>query len=111
MPRRGQLNFHHIPDHVSDGEDENEASNIGPAPVPKVRTAKHTLLNGNVSTRSYYHESLPSPSKVPPPVPQVWDDSFGNDTGGPIDDAYQHHRDTVDVDPNPRAYTQAVSSK
>lgn len=117
MSRRGQLNFHHVPDHVSDDDDNVNPTIPGPAPILKPRAAKHTRLNHTLpsstrDTRSYFYTPVPSPAKAPP-EPQVWDDdvAFDNDTGGPVDIAYQHHRDTVDVEPNPRAYTQSVSSK
>lgn len=118
MSRRAQLNFHRVPEHVSDDED-GAPSTSGPAPVLQPRAAKHTRLNLGVSTtsrsntRSSYHEALPSPAKAPP-LQQVWDyvdaEAQQEDASAPVDVAYLHHLGTVDVEPNPRAYTQAVSS-
>ncbi|KAF7967195.1 hypothetical protein HWV62_35598 [Athelia sp. TMB] len=115
MSGRARLNFHRVPEHVSDDEDSSPSTS-GPAPIFKPRAAKHTRLNLDVPTTSRsnacstYHPALPSPAKAPP-LQQVWDDpNMGaqhDDTSAPVDSAYLHHLGTVDVEPNPRAYTQA----
>lgn len=105
-----KLNFHHVPAHFADHEDDEARTTRGPAPILNPRNAKHTRLNHDISpnARSYYHEYVPSPAKVPL-EPQLWDNSPADDMAPPIDTAYIHHCDTVDVEPNPRLYTQAVS--
>lgn len=89
MSKRATLNFHQIPEYLSD--DEGDSSHI---------------------TNAHYHEPAPSPAKVQQPEPQhVWDDHhiFDDATAPPVDPAYVHHLGTVDLEPNPRVYTQAVS--
>lgn len=119
MSGHAQLNFHQVPEHVSDDEDGTSfISSHGPAPVPMPRVAKHTRLtvDGSAPTyslRTHYHDQVPSPVKVlqPPEPQQVWDNNYALDDGSgpPVDAAYVHHLGTVDLEPNPRVYTQAVS--
>ncbi|KAF7971367.1 hypothetical protein HWV62_21322 [Athelia sp. TMB] len=116
MSKRAQLNFHSIPEHDSDDKDEDDAgpsTSRGPAPLLKPR-AKHTRLtaDSNVNSqtaRTHYHEPMPSPAKAPPAPPPIWDETPAtfDDASPHIDAAYTHHLDTVDLEPNSRAYTQA----
>lgn len=111
MSGRPSLNFHQVPEHESDDKNEHTSFIPDPTPTLKPRTAKYTRLNPTFSPNSsrahaYFHESVPSPVRAPPPPPPTWDDNpvyVGDNLATPINLAYQHHCDTVDVKLNPHA--------